>query len=94
MTFYYWIAINKDSCAASSAPLPDTLQVSPRPEMFIGFPSRSEQLEAQRFLLTCPVNAIPTRLEQWRQRSDIRIIVPRSPEPPTRGETVWMVEPS
>jgi hypothetical protein len=92
MTLYYWIAINRDSCTSASLPLPDTVRVSPIPQSLVGFPNQEEQIEAQKFLLTAPIDQIPYRLKEWQQRPDIKIIIPNNPQPPTRGKTLWTID--
>jgi hypothetical protein len=89
--FYYWIAINGASVAASQVALPETLTVIPRPNYLVGFPTREEQLEAQEFALTAPIPDVYQRTVEWAYRADVKYIVLKNPDPPTHGQTAWIV---
>ena len=91
-TEWWWIAINGASCAACSAPAPESVVVAPVPEQLIGFKTRDEQLESQRFLLTAPISdvakymeALPARI----RRKEVYYMRPNNPQPPTEGPTIW-----
>lgn len=95
---WWWIAINGSSCAASSFPLPATLEVSPTPEQLLGFGTREEQLSAQDLLLTAPMSKVRRFLNRTiRERvnkGEVVVVQPRNPEPPTQGPTLWVLRPT
>jgi len=94
---WWWIAINGASCAASSLPLPATLEVFPTPEQLLGFGTREEQLSAQDLLLTAPISKVRRFLNRTiRERvkkGEVVVIQPSHPEPPTQGPTIWLLRP-
>lgn len=92
----YWLAINGPSVAASSVSMPSTVRVSPTPEQLIGFKTRDEQRRVQSVLLTKPINRVNAFMQSLATRiesGDIVYIRPDNPQPPTRGQTLWMVQP-
>ena len=85
----YWIAINGSSVAATLlADLPAP-QVIPTPETLIGFPTREEAAETQKFLLTASIPSVAARLQTMRQRKELEIYVFKKPGKPTK-ETQWI----
>jgi hypothetical protein len=93
-TLFYWLAINGASCSASGGitPLPDTLEVSPRPQILIGYTTREEQLERQQFFLHAPIEKVrkyTDALSAKARRKEIRLIYPKNPQKPTTGGTQW-----
>lgn len=95
---YYWLAINGASCSASGAvPLPRTLRVYPTPEQLIGYKTRDEQLTAQRFLLTAPIEHVEMYMAQLPHkidRGEVVYVRPKHPQPPTCDPTMWMIDNS
>lgn len=88
---YYWIALNGASCAASLiAPLSIDVQCQPTPGNLIGFPTREEASDMQRFCLTGPIEEVHERLMELAQREDVVIKVFKNPERPTHGPTLWI----
>lgn len=92
-TTYYWIAINGPSVAANLSVPVSSVKVTPTPQSLVGFPTREEASEAQRFLLNAPIEDIPAQLVKWQKRDEIKIIIQPHPEPPTRGATQWELNP-
>jgi hypothetical protein len=91
---YYWIAINGASCAASLiGPLSVDVQCKPTPQNLIGFPTREEAIDMQRFCLTGPIEEVHERLMELAQREDVVIKVFKNSEPPTHGPTLWIDAP-
>ena len=86
---FYWLAINGPSVADCPVPAAN-VEVAPTPEALLGFPSRKEQIETQKFLLNAPIPDCVTRLRSFLKRNDVKIIRPRNPEPPTKGATSWI----
>lgn len=95
---YFWLAVNGASCAASGLlALPTTLQVRPTPEQLLGFKTREEQLATQKFLLTAPIEEIAAFMQSLPdkiERGEILYMRPANPEPPTKGQTIWIAQPS
>ena len=88
---YFWVAINRDSVAASGYALPESVQVQPTPQLLFGFETRKESLEIQRRLLNEPHHKLQGLLNWLNKREDVVKIKPRNPQRPTRGETQWLV---
>lgn len=87
---WYWLAINGASVAMAGFPLGLGVKVIPRPDWLIGFPTAEEQRAAQKFLLTASIPAIIEQQKEWQVRTDVKIIQLGNPDPPTRGQTIWM----
>lgn len=91
---FYWLAINGASCAASGVPLPPTVRVTPTPEQLIGFRSREEHLATKKFLMTASIADVERFMREEMSRrvknGEVAYIRPASPEPPTRGITMWL----
>jgi hypothetical protein len=94
---YYWVAINGASAAVSSLPMPITVEVSPRPEGLIGYRTKEEQLERQKFFLTAPIKEVNDymKFELGKEvaRNEVVVIQPEKPERPTKGATFWFSGP-
>jgi len=90
-TLYYWVAVNRDSVAASGFALPETVVVQPTPQLVFGFEARKESLEIQQRLLNEPPHRLAGILNWLNKRDDVIKIKPRNPQRPTRGETAWLV---
>jgi len=96
---YYWLATNGSSVAA--CPVPATSDeidtaCTPTPQQLFGFPTREEQLAAQKFLLTAPMPHVKGRMEGWKFRvvqGDMAYVEPTDPEPQTDGATCWTFSP-
>ena len=94
---WWWLAVNGPSCAACGFPAQaELLEVRPVPEQLIGFRTREEQLAAQKFLITAPINKVTEYMASLPSKIDageVAYVRPRNPEPPTRGPTVWSIAP-
>lgn len=91
---WYWIAINRDSAAASAMPCAEPPTVRPTPEQLLGFSTRDEQVDVQRFLLEKPIEEVNEFMQSLPRRiesGEIRYLRPTNPEPPTRGQTLWIL---
>ncbi len=90
---YFWLAINGASVAASSVPFSKSVTVTPTPCTLLGFATREEQLERQAFLLNAPINEVNRymleEVPQLVRGGDVVCVSPESPQPPTRGRTLW-----
>jgi hypothetical protein len=89
---YYWIAVNGASCAMSSAPMRHPV-VIPTPEQMWGFHTLEEAERAQHVCLHQPIPEVIEffqSLEPHIHSGRIRYVRPAHPEPPTRGETMWV----
>lgn len=92
-TTWYWIALNGPSCAASMFPSPPP-KVIPTPQMLVGFDSRAEQLAAQKRLLTVTIEEVRAYIDTLHTMAaggQVQIIVPPNPQPPTQGQTMWLI---
>lgn len=93
----YWIAINGASCSRCGFPpfRAKQLDVSPVPEQLLGFPTRAEQVEAQRICLHESIAKVKAWQRSLRVRIDdgeIGLIVPSEPEPPNyEAGTAWTI---
>jgi len=93
---WWWLAVNGASCAASSAPLPSNIIVSPTPEQLLGFRSRDDQIAAQKLLLNAPMEEVDRFMEALAPKvksGEVAYVRPEAPEPPTKGPTAWLVIP-
>ena len=94
---WWWLAVNGPSCAACCFPAQaEVLKVCPVPEQLIGFRTREEQLAAQKFLITAPLNKVTEYMATLPSKIDadeVAYVRPRNPEPPTRGATIWSTTP-
>jgi len=93
---WWWLAVNGASCAASSAPLPSNIIVSPTPEQLLGFRTREDQVAAQKLLLTAPMEDVNRFMETFATKvksGEVAYVRPEAPEPPTDGPTAWWVIP-
>jgi hypothetical protein len=88
----YWLAVNGPSVAFSGQALPQP-KVIPTPEMLLGFRTKQEALETQKFLLAAPIRDCQRKLDDLGLDTTIRIIRLKHPEPATRGQTQWVIEP-
>jgi hypothetical protein len=92
---YYWIAVNGPSVAMLTVPArADRGHAIPSPEQLFGFPTAKEAAAAQRFLLTAPMPQVNARIRSWGNRiksGEMAYIRPANPQPPTGGETAWVV---
>ena len=93
---WWWLAINGASCAVCSLPMPATVAVAPIPEQLIGFASRDEQIAAQEFVLTAPIDEVAefmnTTILDKVQSGEVAYIRPQSPDPQPDGPTMWMCD--
>jgi hypothetical protein len=87
----YWLAVNGDSAAVSPYPL-SRVQCSPRPQLLLGFKTRDKAFELQSFILNAPLKDVQERLMALARDPEVVSIVPRNPEPPTRGATIWTAD--
>lgn len=91
---YYWVAINGSSVSASLLSLlPRPHRILPTPEMLIGFASRDEAQQAQKYLLTAPIDECQKRLLEYRKRADhgeIALYFFAYPERQTSDGTQWI----
>jgi hypothetical protein len=101
----FWIAINGASCAMASFPMKNP-KVTPTPTYLIGFPTIEEARHAQHVCLTAPlaearrfVDGLVAQGEAEGSAVGVQdharrivVITPANPEPPTRGETMWVDE--
>lgn len=88
---YYWIAVNGSSVALCDTPATPEIWCRPVPLNLWGFPTLEEAQAAQQFLLTAPLEHMEAKVESWRQRDDVALLVFDEPDPPTKGETCWFV---
>lgn len=89
----WWIAINGSSCAACPWPA-NEVHTIPRAWNLIGFPTREEQLTAQKLLLTASQSRMRQYLERLLPRiesGEIGLVVNDDPDPSTRGSTRWLM---
>lgn len=87
----HWVALNGGSVAVSPFALPGTLSVSPTPQFLLGFATRNEAIELQKFILSAPIEAVHKRTEELLNDSKVALIVPDNPEAPIKGATIWDV---
>jgi hypothetical protein len=91
---WWWLAVNGASCAACFMAMPATVTVIPMPEQLIGFESREEQLAAQEYVLTAPIDDVAefmnTTILNKVESGEVAYIRPQSPEPQPDGPTMWM----
>jgi hypothetical protein len=90
----YWVAINGASCTISERPMRKPI-VKPTPQQLLGFPTYEEAKHAQNVCLTAPMPEVRRFLESIApdvKAGRIVAIQPRRPEPPTRSETLWLVQ--
>jgi hypothetical protein len=71
----------------------DKPTVSPTPEQMFSFPTYEEAKRAQNICLTEPIPKVEKFLQSLE--SDVRCgrvvyVRPENPDPPTRGETMWL----
>lgn len=90
---YYWIAINGASCALSSTPMPPPpkLQVIPKPEVLIGFPTLDEAVKVQGICLGDSIPNVERCLKELNKREDVCRVAYNDADAPTRGQTLWSV---
>jgi hypothetical protein len=94
-TEWWWLAVNGASVAASFVPFKTPPTVSPVPVFMIGFRTFEEQHKIQQFLLAAPIIDIEQFMGQLPSRIDageIAYVRLENPEPPTRGQTMWVSE--
>ncbi len=95
---FWWLAINGASCAACFIDVEiDRVEVSPMPEQLVGFRNQEEQLRIQRFMLSAPIEEVGRYVKSLPSRIDageVGYLRPTHPEPPTSGETAWLLTPS
>jgi hypothetical protein len=87
----YWIALNGSSCAISSLPLRQP-HVTPTPVELVGFPTFEEAYDAQQICLHAPIEEVRRFLRGLIpdiRSGRLRLIQPKHPQPPTRGQTLW-----
>jgi hypothetical protein len=88
---YFWIALNGSSCAASPTALSARVQVVPRPQNLIGFPTRHEQLAAQKICIESPIPEVRRFMKGLLTHPDLLIKVYDNPEPVFPGmQTAWI----
>jgi hypothetical protein len=75
----YWLAVNGPSVAFSGQALPQP-KVIPTPEMLLGFRTKQEALETQKFLLAAPIRDCQRKLDDLGLDTTIRIIRLKHPE--------------
>ncbi len=87
----WWVAINGASVPAFlEAPLRKPT-VSPRPELLIGFPKKTEAEAAQRFFLAAPADRVRERFKELRKRKDVEVHKFDNPEPASPNvPTAWV----
>lgn len=89
----YWIAINGASCACSSMPWVHPL-TKPVAQQLLGFRTLQEAREAQRICLQEPHESVERFFRALLMfdipSGKVAVIKPPSPEPPTRGPTIWI----
>lgn len=91
---YYWIAINRSSCAMCSVPMPGVPAVSPRPQGLIGFPTFAAAKTAQELCLTAPIPTVEKAVMGWRAgKGGVRFVEYKNPERP-QAQTHWMLSNS
>ena len=96
----WWVAINGPSAAVSPMPLPrpPLLQVTPRPEQLIGYPTQERQLAAQDLLLNASMEKIESYMREivpnLIRKGEILYYRIAAPEPHTPGITAWRVSKS
>lgn len=90
MKYFYWLAINGPTVVMSSIPGARP-NVTPVPETLVGFPEQKEAEEMMNFLLSAPIEKCRERVEGWKRRNDLEIVVPPNPEPPS-AHTAWSWE--
>jgi hypothetical protein len=76
--------------------MPVTVKVKPTPQMLVGFATREEAADAQQLCLTAPISIVKkfmAGLKERFEKGEIIAIQFEKPEPTTRGETIWIVEP-
>ena len=88
---YYWIAINEHTVARSAFPMEQFPEVSPKPQLLLGFPTHDEAVEAQGKCLDEPIEKVRSFLEGLTVRADVAKRWYRNSEPPVPGGvTTWM----
>jgi hypothetical protein len=91
---YWWLAINRASCAASPIALPDSVVVSPTPERLLGYRTQAEQLDDQHRFLHHPVKSVRNYVRQLMpikvKAGEIVQRIMEQPQPPT-ANTQWIV---
>lgn len=96
----WWVAINGPSAAVSPMPLPrpPLLQVTPRPEQLIGYPTQERQLEAQDLLLNASMEEVESYMREMVPKlireGEIRYYRIETSDPHTPGITAWRVTKS
>lgn len=66
---YWWLDLNGTTVAACSIPLSqEAIGRLPTPKRLIGFPTQTEQLEAQRILLYAEMAEVARRMDEWLPR--------------------------
>jgi hypothetical protein len=92
---YWWLAVNRSSVTACFLPMPRTVRVSPTPQQLIGFPTQEEQLAVRKFLLSAPMGEVARFMKEKLlprvQSGEVAYIRPENPEPPTKGQTAWLL---
>lgn len=90
---WWWIAINRSSCASAPIGANKPPTVVPTPEQLIGYRTMEEQLTAQQLILNEPIERVNEYLQTLPKRIDageVRYIRPKHPKRPTRGPTQWI----
>jgi len=93
--FYYWLAVNGPSVSISPIPLPETVNVSPTPELLIGFSEYDEATQIHQFLLNTKIENVnkymQTLPEKLKSNEIQQVIRPKNPEPCSYS-TVWSAD--
>jgi hypothetical protein len=90
-TVYYWIAINRSSCAMCTVPMSGVPGVSPRPQGLIGFPTFAAAKAAQKLCLTAPIHSVKKAVIGWRAgNGGVRFVEYKNPQRP-QAQTHWIL---